>query len=99
MDNTFNAWSEKFECKSMEQSNFNLHDDFEKKIALGCKNNVKIISLLNKDEGHFWPGIDKSVGFCFSQPQSDLDYLKCNFSISNEWGNDFLINLLFDLRD
>ena len=99
MDNTFNAWSGQFECKSVEQSNFNLYDDFEKKIASDCKNNVKIVSLLNKDGGHFWPGIDKSVGFCFSQPQSDLNYSKCNFSIFNEWGNDFLIDLLFDLGD
>ena len=65
----------------------------EKKTASDCKNNVQIISLLNKDAGHFWPGIDRNVGFCFSPPQSNIDYSKCNFSIVNEWGNDFLINL------
>ena len=98
MRDTFNAWSEKFDCKFIKQLNFNLYDDFEKNIASGCKNNVQIISLLNRDKGHLWPGIDRSVGYCYSQPQSNLDYTKCDFSISNEWGNDFLINLLFGLR-
>ena len=98
MRDTFNAWSEKFDCKFIKQSNFNLYDDFEKNIASGCKNDVQIISLLNRDKGHLWPGIDRSVGYCYSQPQSNLDYTKCDFSISNEWGNDFLINLLFGLR-
>ena len=99
MEDTFHAWSEQFECKSFKQLDFNLNDDFEKKIASDCKNNVQIISLLNKDAGHFWPGIDRNVGFCFSPPQSNIDYAKCNFSIVNEWGNDFLINLLFELKD
>ena len=71
----------------------------EKNIASDCNNNVQIISLLNKDRGHLWPGIEKSVGYCYSQPQSVLDYSKCNFSIFNEWGNDFLIKLLFDLKN
>ena len=99
MRDTFNAWSEKFDCKFIKQLNFNLFDDFEKNIASGCKNNVQIISLLNRDKGHLWPGIDRSVGYCYSQPQSVLDYSKCNFSIFNEWGNDFLIKLLFDLKN
>ena len=99
MRDTFNAWSEKFDCKFIKQSNFNLYDDFEKNIASGCKNDVQIISLLNRDKGHLWPGIDRSVGYCYSQPQSNLDYTKCDFSISNEWGNDFLIKLLFDLKN
>ena len=99
MEKTFNAWSKQFECKSFKQLDFNLNDDFEKKIASDCENNVQIISLLNKDAGHFWPGIDRNVGFCFSPPQSNIDYSKCNFSIVNEWGNDFLINLLFELKD
>ena len=99
MEDTFNAWSKQFECKSFKQLDFNLNDDFEKKIASNCKKNVQIISLLNKDAGHFWPGIDRNVGFCFSPPQSNIDYSKCNFSIVNEWGNDFLINLLFELKD
>ena len=99
MEDTFHAWSKQFECKSFKQLDFNLNDDFEKKTASDCKNNVQIISLLNKDAGHFWPGIDRNVGFCFSPPQSNIDYSKCNFSIVNEWGNDFLINLLFELKD
>lgn len=99
MRDTFNAWSEKFDCKFIKQLNFNLFDDFEKNIASGCKNNVQIISLLNRDKGHLWPGIDRSVGYCYSQPQSNLDYTKCDFSISNEWGNDLLIKLLFDLKN
>tara|TARA_B100001564_G_C20602055_1_gene653187 strand:+ start:229 stop:1290 length:1062 start_codon:yes stop_codon:yes gene_type:complete len=99
MTNTFNAWSEQFECKSINQSTFIFYDNFEKNIASDCNNNVQIISLLNKDRGHLWPGIEKSVGYCYSQPQSVLDYSKCNFSIFNEWGNDFLIKLLFDLKN
>lgn len=99
MEDTFNAWSKQFECKSFEQLDFSLNDDFEKKIAFDCKNNIQIISLLNKDAGHFWPGIDRNVGFCFSPPQSNIEYSKCNFSIVNEWGNDFLINLLFELKN
>ena len=91
--------SKQFECKTSKQSDFNLYDDFEKNVASGCKNDVQVISLLNKDAGHFWPGIDRNVGFCYSPPQSDLDYSKCDFSIANEWGNDFLINLLFGLKD
>ena len=98
MDDTFKAWSEKFECKSIKQSNFNLYDNFKKNIASGCKKNVQVISLLNKDKGHLWPGIERSVGYCHSLPQSNLNYSKCNFSISNEWGNDFLIDLLFGLK-
>ena len=99
MEDTFNAWSKEFECKYIQQSSFNLNDDFEKNIASDCKNNVQIISLLNKDAGHFWPGINRSVGFCYSLPQSNLDYSKCNFSVLNEWGNDFLINLLLDFKN
>ena len=55
MEKTFNAWSKQFECKSFKQLDFNLNDDFEKKIASDCENNVQIISLLNKDAGHFGP--------------------------------------------
>tara|TARA_Y200000002_G_scaffold42442_1_gene30804 strand:+ start:265 stop:1353 length:1089 start_codon:yes stop_codon:yes gene_type:complete len=99
MEDTFNAWSKQFECKTFKKSDFNLYDDFEKNIASGCKSDVQVISLLNKDAGHFWPGIDRNVGFCYSPPQSNLDYSECNFSIANEWGNDFLINLLFDLKN
>jgi len=99
IEDTFNSWSEQFECKFIEKSNFNLYDDIEKNTASGCKNNIQIISLLNKDKGHLWPGIDRSAGYCYSQPQSNLNYSKCNFSISNEWGNDFLIKLLLDLKN
>ena len=99
MRDTFEAWSEQFDCKSIKQSSFNLNDDFEKNVASGCKNNVQVISLLNKEKGHLWPGIDRSVGYCYSRPQSNLNYSKCDFSISNEWGNDFLINLLLNLKD
>lgn len=99
ISDTFQAWSEKFKCKLNSKSNFSFYDNYEKNIASDCMNKVQIISLLNKDKGHFWPGIDRSVGYCYSQPQSNLDYSKCNFSISNEWGNDFLIKLLFDLKN
>jgi len=99
ISDTFNAWSDKFECRLKSKSNFSLYDNFEKNIAADCINNVQIISILNKDRGHFWPGIDRSVGYCYSQPQSNLNYSKCNFSLSNKWGNDFLIKLLFDLKN
>ena len=97
MSNTFDSWANQFECKAFKKSNIDLHNKFKKNIASSCKNNVQVISILNKDAGHSWPGISKSAGYCYSQPQTDINYHTCDFSINNEWGNDFLLNLLFNL--
>ena len=47
------------------------------------------------DSGHAWPGTHESAGFCRSVNQKDIDLDNCTI-INNEWGNDFLLNRLFN---
>lgn len=97
MNNTYNDWSSKFNCKTNSIIDFQFNDRFTKQVAENCDNNVKVISLLNLDRGHYWPGIKSSVGFCHTEDQSDMDYSICKFSTNNDWGNEFILDILFNL--
>ena len=97
MSNTYNDWSSKFNCKTNSIIDFQFNDRFTKQVAEICDNSVKVISLLNRDRGHYWPGIKRSVGFCHTEDQSEMNYSVCKFSTDNDWGNEFILDMLFNL--
>tara|TARA_B100001093_G_scaffold15806_1_gene14497 strand:+ start:364 stop:1377 length:1014 start_codon:yes stop_codon:yes gene_type:complete len=97
MSNTYNDWSSKFNCKTNSIIDFQFNDRFTKQVAEICDNSVKVISLLNHDSGHYWPGIKRSAGFCHTEDQSDMNYSVCKFSTDNDWGNEFILDMLFNL--
>lgn len=97
MNNTFNSWSEKFKCKTYSKNNYVYFDTFLQNQSSDCSDNVKVISILNMDRGHLWPGIDKSSGYCITDDQSNIFYPECKSSVINVWGNDFLIEILYKL--
>ena len=97
MNNTYNNWSSKFNCKTNSIIDFKYNDHFTKQVAEVCDKGVKIISLLNLDRGHYWPGIKKSTGYCHTEDQSEMNYSVCEFSTTNEWGNEFILDLMFNL--
>ena len=61
-----------------------------------CSNSVSVISLVNMNGGHSWPGTKESAGFCKTDAQKEIDLESCNY-VDNEWGNDFLLEKLFKL--
>jgi len=97
MSNTYNDWSSKFNCKTNSIIDFQFNDRFTKQVAEICDNNVQVISLLNHDRGHYWPGIKRSAGFCHTEDQSDMNYSICKFLTDNDWGNEFILDMLFNL--
>ena len=97
MSNTYNDWSSKFNCKTNSIIDFQFNDRFTKQVAEICDNNVKVISLLNHDRGHYWPGIKRSAGFCHTEDQSDMNYSICKSLTDNDWGNEFILDMLFNL--
>ena len=97
MNKTFNSWSEKFNCLKFNDDNYVYFDEFKQKTAFECDNNIKIYSILNMDRGHLWPGISSNGGYCATSSQSNINFFKCKKSNINEWGNDFLIEILLNL--
>jgi len=96
MNKTFNSWSENFHCSVFINEEYLFTDNFEQKTASNCKGGITITSILNKDRGHLWPGIDQSVGFCNTRDQSNLEINECRV-IKNSWGNEFIVKLLLEL--
>lgn len=97
MANTFNSWSKKFKCQKNKTINNNDFDELTKKISYECANNIQIISILNHDAGHLWPGISSNRGYCQTDSQEKIIFPKCTIENPNQWGNDFLLNILFNL--
>ena len=97
MNNTFVSWSEKFNCLKFNDDKYVYFDEFEQKTASDCNNNVKIYSILNMDRGHLWPGISSNGGYCATSAQSNIKFLKCKKSNINQWGNDFLMEIILNL--
>jgi len=97
MENTFNSWSKKFKCQKNKTINNNDFDELTKKISYECANNIQIISILNHDAGHLWPGISSNRGYCQTDSQEKIIFPKCTIENPNQWGNDFLLNILFNL--
>ena len=96
MESITNQWSDSFECKEKKSIYNNQNDTIEEKIFYNCKNNVQIISLLNMDRGHTWPGIDdRNAGNCRTSTQNDIFFNKCKEFI-NKWGNEYLLDKLFN---
>ena len=89
-------WSELFKCKRKKTIKHNQFDEINETLYFDCKNGVKITNLLNLDQGHTWPGINNSsAGNCRSSSQNDIIFNECKEKI-NEWGNDFLLEKLFN---
>ena len=89
-------WSELFECKQKKSSSYDEFDEINESIYFDCKNGVKIVNLLNINQGHTWPGVNNSsAGNCRSSSQYDINFSECK-QIVNKWGNDFLLERLFD---
>ena len=97
MDNTFVSWSKKFRCRNTIETYNDTNDSLKIKTAYDCSNKVKIISILNMDRGHLWPGITKSGGYCRTNAQSDIDYNDCKSNVNNAWGNEYIVKKLLNL--
>jgi polyhydroxybutyrate depolymerase len=97
MKNTFNAWSKKFRCQKNKTNKINNFNKLTKKTSFECDNDVQIISILNHDAGHLWPGINTSRGYCQTDSQKNNIFPKCTIENPNHKGNDFLLNILFNL--
>ena len=97
MENVINEWKAAFNCKKLESNNSNLKYQIHEQEFSQCNDNVKLISLLNMEGGHTWPGIeDDDAGNCRSDEQSDISFPKCK-NINNLWGNNYLLPKLFNL--
>ena len=95
--NTFSNWSDKFGCKYIEVIEINTHNKLSKNLSSGCENNVKVISILNHDSGHHWPGTNSDRGYCHDEIQNNINSPKCKIVTPNQWGNDFLLEILLNL--
>lgn len=95
MTTIVNKWKDEFGCKSKKIIKHNTPDNIEENIYLDCYKDVKIISLLNLNEGHSWPGSeDSNAGYCRSNDQKEISIDDCVIK-TNIWGNDFLLERLF----
>jgi polyhydroxybutyrate depolymerase len=91
-----NKWTNSFNCKKKEFITNIEFDSINEQIYSGCDGGVRIVSLLNTEQGHSWPGTKEYAGFCRTKYQSEIDLDPCLNSV-NEWGNDFLLQRLFNL--
>lgn len=90
-----NNWKNEFDCKDKKTLRSTAPDNIEENIYFNCAKNVKVISLLNTDRGHTWPGTNyDSAGFCRSDKQSEINIEVCK-NYNNKWGNDFLLERIF----
>ncbi len=94
---SFNEWSNKFQCESFNSNNFFFHDKFTKNVASDCIEGVKVISILNHDRGHLWPGLSSSGGYCSTVSQTSLNLTPCSNDSKNLWGNEFILDIIFNL--
>lgn len=98
MTTIVNNWKKSFSCKDRKTKKILNPDNIEENIYSNCSKNVKIISLLNTDRGHTWPGTNyENAGFCRSDKQSEINNIAVCKNYDNEWGNDFLLTRLLDL--
>ena len=89
-----NKWTTSFNCKKKEFLTNIEFDNIKEQIYSDCDDGVRIVSLLNTEQGHSWPGTEEYMGFCRTKYQSEIDLEPCSKTI-NEWGNDFLLQRLF----
>tara|TARA_B100000927_G_scaffold284009_1_gene272393 strand:+ start:100 stop:1125 length:1026 start_codon:yes stop_codon:yes gene_type:complete len=94
--NITQEWSETFACKNKQSIKHEKKDLIHEEIFSDCSNSVSVISLVNMNGGHSWPGTKESAGFCKTDAQKEIDLESCNY-VDNEWGNDFLLEKLFKL--
>ncbi len=89
-----NKWTTSFNCKKKEFLTNIEFDYIKEQIYSDCDDGVRIVSLLNTEQGHSWPGTEEYMGFCRTKYQTEIDLEPCSNTI-NEWGNDFLLQRLF----
>ena len=98
MDKTAKDWSNKFQCKNEKTLTNDEFDKIIEKEYFDCLNGVKIISLLNTERFHTWPGIERDIGYCAYPIDELTDYKDIREScsdIQNFWGNKYLLDKLF----
>ena len=96
VNNITEEWSKTFACKNKKSIKYDKNDLIHEEIFSNCSDNVSVISLVNMDKGHSWPGTKESAGFCKTDSQKEINLDSCKH-IDNEWGNDFLLEKLFKL--
>ena len=88
-------WTTIFNCSNEKSVTYDDFDLIQEKVFSDCDGGVKVTSLLNMNRGHSWPGSEDNAGICRSNKQSDIDIEECKTKI-NSWGNDFLLERLFN---
>ena len=97
MENVINEWKVAFNCEKLQSNKSDSKYIIHEQEFSECNNDVKIISLLNMDGGHTWPGIeDDDAGNCRSNDQSEIYFPKCK-NVNNLWGNNYLLPKLLNL--
>ncbi len=74
---------------------FYIPKDYKENVLKNCKddNEVRLCKII--EGGHFWPGQDRSVGFCNSNIQGKLNNEICeNKNDKSNWGNDLIWSFL-----
>jgi poly(3-hydroxybutyrate) depolymerase len=95
MNSIVNDWKDAFDCRDKKTSKPPTPDNIDENIYYNCSKNVTVISLLNTDRGHTWPGTNyDSAGFCRTDKQTEINIQACK-NLQNDWGNDFLLERLF----
>lgn len=95
VNDILNNWSSSFNCSEILSIPNDDNDFIQEKIYSGCDKNVKIISLLNMEGGHSWPGSNDNAGFCRTNIQNEINIELCK-NKDNSWGNQFLLERLFN---
>ena len=96
MNSIVNNWKDAFNCRDKKINKSSTPDNIDENIYYNCSKNVKVISLLNNDRGHTWPGTNlDSAGFCRTDNQTEINIQTCK-NRENDWGNDFLLERLFN---
>ena len=98
VNKTFSSWADNQNCgenilkiNSSYLKNKNVSCSYRK----NCKddNEVRLCKII--EGGHFWPGQDRSVGFCNSNIQGKLNNEICeNKNDKSNWGNDLIWSFL-----
>ena len=63
MSTLVNKWTTSFNCKKKEFLTNIEFDNIKEQIYSDCDDGVRIVSLLNTEQGHSWPGTEEYMGF------------------------------------
>ena len=108
LENTVTSWKQKFQCNSKKELTYSFNEDYVEETYFDCKNDKKVISILNLDAEHMWPeygyieetnqSIYFANGYCATKIQSYLGYELCDKQNEIEM-TDFFISKLLSFKN